>query len=838
MGYNLNRLKNQYGVSTASKAQYAGQRNPGAEFSYNPDAEAAEAAQRATYDANKAKFEADKAAYDAYSAQYSQRMQGTPMYANKQYQTQKEAAPNTINEMYQKYLGRENENDPARAPGSSLPDWMNAPPEGSMNTMALVSFTNPITGEEYIAPSGGYSLNKNATQQVSDAERNAFLRNAEAEFIQRGINNTGNQNVMNQSGKYYGNVLKNPIYSSSSTGVQTEDANGAIIGSDLTSIDLTGIGGGVIDINNLPGSGYEFDADGQIIFDGVDGFDVDDLNLDDITIDMSENNDGANTSVTNSGDNTSYATFGDVYANQGIDVTGGETDTEGFFSGGGEDGIGNFGVVGDFFGGIGDALNITNYDGSIADQPSGNDGGIGFSNSDEDNEGSWSWSDSSWNPSNWQEGGHIRGYAEGDPVVDMRSEVLTDEEIIAANDAAIAQINNTPAEVVDIETVTDVTSLDDLAAEQIIAQQTSGSNIDELRTMLATSDIPSAGGVSSARGALDTARADFSAMLKNAADTAGAGPSESEKWFRLAAAFGAPTQSGHFMENLGLANRELADVAKDRRAAGAAKNALLMEGAQFNIEYLKEDLLAATASSALERDYKRGLASDLLKWEQESARLAEEREFDLAVLAGERAYEDGKPQSEAAKIANDMGLEGTERAAYIKKYYEDKNAISALEIQSLNKNINSLSTGELNLKVETEGIIDSATDTLTKLDRALQLNSMAYTDSTWDRISQSVIGGLNPDDPNVVATQEMENILKGISLASLKSTFGGAGITDSERRSLDALQGANSKSEEVRAKIFREAAKTAATILTRQRKRLTDINTGTYGQKTTTAGDE
>ena len=121
MGYNLNRLKNQYGVSTASKAQYAGQRNPGAEFSYNESAVNAdkeaitEAAQRATYDANKAKFEADKAAYDAYSAQYGQRLQGTPMYANKQYQTQKEAAPNTINEMYQKYLGRENENNPARA---------------------------------------------------------------------------------------------------------------------------------------------------------------------------------------------------------------------------------------------------------------------------------------------------------------------------------------------------------------------------------------------------------------------------------------------------------------------------------------------------------------------------------------------------------------------------------------------------------------------------------------------------------------------------------------------------------------------------------------------------
>ena len=47
------------------------------------------------------------------------------------------------------------------------------------------------------------------------------------------------------------------------------------------------------------------------------------------------------------------------------------------FSGGGADGFGNYGKVGDFFGGIGDATGITNYDGSDpdSDRPSGNDGG-------------------------------------------------------------------------------------------------------------------------------------------------------------------------------------------------------------------------------------------------------------------------------------------------------------------------------------------------------------------------------------------------------------------------------------------------------------------------------
>ena len=62
------------------------------------------------------------------------------------------------------------------------------------------------------------------------------------------------------------------------------------------------------------------------------------------------------------------------------------------FSGGGADGFGNYGVLGDIGGAIGDALNITNYDGSQEDKPSGNQGG---------------WENSGWNPKNWNNGGDV-----------------------------------------------------------------------------------------------------------------------------------------------------------------------------------------------------------------------------------------------------------------------------------------------------------------------------------------------------------------------------------------------------------------------------------------------
>ena len=42
-----------------------------------------------------------------------------------------------------------------------IPSWINAPPPGAAASMALVTHTNPVTGETWTAPSGGYTLNNN-----------------------------------------------------------------------------------------------------------------------------------------------------------------------------------------------------------------------------------------------------------------------------------------------------------------------------------------------------------------------------------------------------------------------------------------------------------------------------------------------------------------------------------------------------------------------------------------------------------------------------------------------------------------------------------------------------
>jgi len=48
---------------------------------------------------------------------------------------------------------------PLAAKPGPLPSWITPPPPGSINTQALVTLQNPITGETYTVPTGGYTVN-------------------------------------------------------------------------------------------------------------------------------------------------------------------------------------------------------------------------------------------------------------------------------------------------------------------------------------------------------------------------------------------------------------------------------------------------------------------------------------------------------------------------------------------------------------------------------------------------------------------------------------------------------------------------------------------------------
>ena len=60
---------------------------------------------------------------------------------------------------------------------------------------------------------------------------------------------------------------------------------------------------------------------------------------------------------------------------------------------------------------------------------------------------------------------------------------------------------------------------------------------------------------------------------------------------------------------------------------------------------------------------------------------------------------------------------------FIEEYYEREQAVAALEVEALTKQGDTLSTGELNLKGETETQIESAEASLALLDKALGVES-------------------------------------------------------------------------------------------------------------------
>ena len=820
MGYNLKRLMNQYGVSTASKAGYAGNADPGAApeqpiFTMQAFPEGSpEAIERAKilsdyqqsmyeYQPKKDAYDTDQSAYDAYSGSYDQRMQGTPMYAAKQFQTQKQVQPENFDQLFDKYLNSNSTAEQAMAGAAAISPYMKIDMEGNDG----IQLTNP------------------------QAARNAFIQGI-GPTLGTGIGNTGNQAIMEQSGKYYGNVLKNPLYSPS-LAVETVDADGEVID--------TGTGGDGTDTSTVIVS----NDDGDPFFE--------------------------NTFTSNT------------------ETAGGSTGTDyNLLSGGGEDNVGNFGLVGDVFGNIGDALGITDYggqafegytpeeidvsflsdnvnaDGTIGDNTAitidslrNTNSGLDVNSSDDaifgdvsfdgnwqevvnpgtnaitrtwvggnndnddtddtsnDTESSGGFNLFDWNT--WQEGGSVKGITpSGRLIKGYASDGSVEDETL--------------------ETITEVPTLDDLVNEQIKVQNEGGNNIAELRQMLAASSIPSGQNAGSIRSELGSARQKFMDLVTAQADSAGTGPSESEKWFRLAAAFGKPTQSGHFMENLGLANEAMAGVASERRAAKTDAAGLKLRGAEINIDFLKDDLAAATAASASERDYKRNLAETLMEFEISQVETAEQREFDLAVIAGDREYEAGKAKTTAAKMADDLGLTGTARNEWIVKYYDDQTELAKLEFQAAANAVNELSTGELNLKVKTEDAIAAADNTIGIINEAMSINDMAYAGNIWDSATKAFKGAFNVDDPRYKATERMQNLLSSLSLAQLKTTFGGQGITDSERKALDALQGLGSKTPAARLAILERALAVTKRVGLRSAKRLNSITSGTYGRKNT--GDE
>lgn len=308
--------------------------------------------------------------------------------------------------------------------------------------------------------------------------------------------------------------------------------------------------------------------------------------------------------------------------------------------------------------------------------------------------------------------------------------------------------------------------------------------------------------------------------------------SKAEMYFRLASAFGAPTKTGHFAENLGMVGKELGEYSKNKRASAQQKLALALEGQKMKMTAAKEDLNTLRALAGEEMKDKRTIATELIKDYIKSG--------EPQSAAGKQALDEGlKPgtpeyQKRVEAIGN-MNIEG--KMAQITASLAGVSATAANlalaqeKFQNQKAQQAKLTGPEIKMKTEAEDLIASSKQSLADLKQAYALNPNSLAGGWLDKGQQFLAEAAGSKDPVIVNTRILNNLLGSQGLAKLKATFGGS-PTEGERAILMELEGIGSKTKEERGAIIKRAYKVLQDRTAREQARLDQINSGAYRMTT------
>lgn len=306
-----------------------------------------------------------------------------------------------------------------------------------------------------------------------------------------------------------------------------------------------------------------------------------------------------------------------------------------------------------------------------------------------------------------------------------------------------------------------------------------------------------------ARQERKTAQEEFNKSLEGLLKGGEEGPSQAELYFRLAAALGTPTRFGSFAESLGPAAQAMADYQGEVRKAGQAKKKLATEIA------LKKQEMALEGAKDTEKTLL-GLQSEANKDRREIIK-AQVQEY----------IQSGKPQSEAGRIAKDKGFKvGTpeyqEEVDKQAKMLIEKQLASisatlagiqvqqgqlALATKKEERAASELDPTELKMLADNKQSLRNTESAVTLMDEALTYIDKAFTKSTADQAQYRRLKVSNPNDPRVVATEQLEQILTTSGLAGLRASFGG-NPTEGERQVQLLTQGLGATSPTSRRSII------------------------------------
>lgn len=333
----------------------------------------------------------------------------------------------------------------------------------------------------------------------------------------------------------------------------------------------------------------------------------------------------------------------------------------------------------------------------------------------------------------------------------------------------------------------------------------------------------------------------FAQMIETAMKGESAVPDKTELYFRLAKAFGSPTKTGAFTENLGLVGGEAAEYAKDVRAAQRAdkqlRTQLGLEAQKLRAQGAREDLSTLRTLVGEEMKDRRAVLAEYIK--------------------------SGRPQSEAGKAAIDAGLkQGTpEFTNFVNKFIDDKIrsgnllkeamvAIASKQADISKKRVDiaekqqkvaeetagKLTPKEVDLKAKAEDSILTIDNAMTDLARAYDLNKNSFDTTLKDTATLAILEQTGSKDQKVLNTKELLNLLKSAMISSASQKLTGV-LSDSDIRLLQSVAGIDSKSREERAQILKNAYRVLQNGRAAQEKRLQEITRGLYRETTPAAGD-
>ena len=310
------------------------------------------------------------------------------------------------------------------------------------------------------------------------------------------------------------------------------------------------------------------------------------------------------------------------------------------------------------------------------------------------------------------------------------------------------------------------------------------------------------------------------------------GPSKAEMYFRLAAAFGAPTKTGNFFESLGSAGSAASEMLKERRAsekeARDRRLQLGLEAQKLRMTGAKEDLTTLRQLASEGMKDKRTIATELIK----------------------EYVKSGQPESSAGKQAKDEGLvpgtpEFQKRVEKIAEMNTEQQmsrinatlaqmsasqanlALAQQKFDFQQQQATKLTAPELKLKSETEDALSNINGSMGILKRAFDLNKNSMSGSLVDKVARVALEQAGSKDPVLVNTQELENLLTDQMISAAAEKMKGV-LSDSDIKLLTMVSGAKSKNQEERRRIMLNAYGALQRGQTKLQKRFNEINQGLY----------